>query len=137
MNEAAPDTQWLDELDCNEFGTKILTYARARSMAAGGAQCGWYVAPFATKWTVGRMASREARFHILMEDQEPLTFETIWSAKTFLSKLLGPSVRPAILWRRFMQPLAGEDPDVRQPPLPRPERAEAAAQPGSRPARRS
>ena len=79
---------WVNELDTNEHGRRFLTLHKAMSMAADDGKAGWYIAPFAMKWTIGRMTADEERYYVLLESGEPITFEHALEAKGFLSGLL-------------------------------------------------
>jgi hypothetical protein len=103
MAATGPQGDWADQLERNEHGLKILTFANARAMAAAGERVGWYVAPFATKWTVGRKAGNSARYHIVTDDREPLVFDTVWQAKRFLSTLVAAAVQPRLAGHRFTE----------------------------------
>ena len=78
---------WVTALDTNVHGRRLLTLSKALAMAHGGAS-GWYVAPFAMEWTVGRAASDGERYHILRNDGEPICFCHREEAVRFVEKLL-------------------------------------------------
>jgi hypothetical protein len=82
-------SDWDATLETNSCGRRILTLPAAREMAARGEMSGWYVAPFATVWTVGR-ESTEERYHILDADGEPITFASPEAAQAFVNGLLPP-----------------------------------------------
>lgn len=83
---------WVNELDTNEHGRRFLTLHKAMLMAADGGKAGWYIAPFAMKWAIGRMTADEERHHVLLENGEPITFQHAREAKAFLSGLLEAGV---------------------------------------------
>ena len=78
---------WVTALDTNVHGRRFLTLSKALEMAHGGAS-GWYVAPFAMEWTVGRAASDGERYHILRNDGEPISFCLREEAVRFVERLL-------------------------------------------------
>lgn len=55
---------------------------------------GWYIAPFALKWTVGRMAGAR-RYHV-MQNGEPITFESVAEASNFLAGILRLASMPTV-----------------------------------------
>jgi hypothetical protein len=63
-------------------------------MAARGSSMGWYISPFALKWTVGRMAGAR-RYHV-MQDGEPITFESVAEASNFLAGILRLASMPTV-----------------------------------------
>jgi hypothetical protein len=72
------------QLDRNAQGRPILTLRRARLLAERANSAGrWYIAPFATKWTVG-VTTAEGRFHVLDERDEPLCFDSRRDAWKYL-----------------------------------------------------
>jgi hypothetical protein len=86
---------WVAELDANSHGLRILTLPKAIEMAAHGAFAGWYISPFALKWTVGRMANDQRRYHVI-ENGEPVMFDSIAEASNFLARDLGLPSIPAV-----------------------------------------
>ena len=88
MQHASPaSADWVDGLDVNDYGRRVLTLAKALAMANAGAR-GWYVAPFAMEWTIGRASAGGERFHILRDDGEPICFRQREDAARFIDKLL-------------------------------------------------
>ena len=87
--------RWVDGLDSNSYGVRLLTLRKARELAAEGSCAGWYISPFALKWTVGRMARDGRRYHVV-NDGEPVRFETMAEAAEFLSGILRVSAPPQI-----------------------------------------
>jgi hypothetical protein len=81
-------SDWVDALEANDHGTKLLTLRKACYLASLGESAGWYVAPHATHWTVGRTGSADTRYHILDEEGEPILSETEEYASQFLSRML-------------------------------------------------
>ncbi len=81
--------RWVDELDTNEHGRRVLSLDNAKSMAARGDKAGWYIAPFAMKWTIGRMAADREHYYVLLDSGEPVTFESAPEATRFLIDLVG------------------------------------------------
>lgn len=79
---------WCERLDTNHFGRKVLTLTTALAMAEGGASDHWYVAPFATAWTVGRCTRDGEAYHILLEDEDPIWFPTRRTAMSFVDTLI-------------------------------------------------
>ena len=86
---------WVDGLDSNAYGVRLLTVHKARELAASGSSAGWYISPFALKWTVGRMSRDGRRYHVL-EDGEPVRFETMAEATAFLSRILRLAAAPDV-----------------------------------------
>ena len=78
---------WIDELEANAHGVRLLTLSKAFELASAGCCAGWYIAPFALKWTVGRMAGNGRRFHVI-SDGEPIGFESIPEAFQFLGGIV-------------------------------------------------
>jgi hypothetical protein len=86
---------WVAELDANSHGLRILTLSKAIEMAAHGAFDGWYISPFGLRWTVGRMANDQRRYHVI-ENGEPVMFDSIAEASNFLARDLGVPSIPAV-----------------------------------------
>ena len=86
---------WVDGLDSNTYGVRLLTLRKARELAASGSSAGWYISPFALKWTVGRMARDGRRYHVV-DDGEPVRFETMAEAAAFLSGILRLAAAPDV-----------------------------------------
>jgi hypothetical protein len=82
----AEDSHWEHFLDRNSYGRRILSVERASQLAASGEISGWYVAPHAMKWTVGRQAGTE-RYHVVDSNGEPLVFDSTLAAQEFLFRL--------------------------------------------------
>ena len=77
---------WMELLAVNRHGRRALTLTTAWRVALMD-RTGWYVAPFSLGWTVGKSvdhASQKRYFHIVGGDDEPLFFETVEAALTFL-----------------------------------------------------
>jgi hypothetical protein len=87
--------RWVDGLDSNLYGVRLLTLRKARELAAEGSCAGWYISPFALKWTVGRMARDGRRYHVV-DGGEPVCFETTAEAAQFLSRILRLSAAPDV-----------------------------------------
>jgi hypothetical protein len=87
--------EWIGELDTNAHGVRLLTLRRAFELASSGCCAGWYIAPFALKWTVGRMARTGQRFHVI-SDGEPISFESVADAFQFLSAILRLAAAPQL-----------------------------------------
>lgn len=79
-------TDWRLTLSENVHGRKVLTLDQALAMAARGDTDGWYVAPYATAWTVGR-TFRGDGYHVLLWDDEPMWFPSYEAANSFLGML--------------------------------------------------
>jgi hypothetical protein len=90
-----PDEDWVDQLEMNSHGVKLLTLRRAFELAATGCGAGWYISPFAVKWTVGRMAKDGRRYHVIC-DGEPMRFESLADAFQFLSGILRLAAVPQV-----------------------------------------
>jgi len=76
-------------LETNAQGRPILTRRRARELAAIGSAGSWYIAPFATQWTIGLLSAYDhGRYHVLDEEGEPLGFEYEWDAWEYLRREL-------------------------------------------------
>jgi hypothetical protein len=86
---------WIGELDTNAYGVRLLTLRKAFELAASGCCAGWYIAPFALKWTVGRMAGTGQRFHVISEG-EPIGFESVAEAFQFLGGILRLAAAPQL-----------------------------------------
>ncbi|MGZ8154072.1 MAG: hypothetical protein ACXW2A_17255 [Burkholderiales bacterium] len=80
--------EWVTRLETNPYGLRILTLHMAFQLAGDQASSGWYIAPYALKWTVGRAASPDRRYHVTCSG-EPITFETVHAAFEFLTDMLG------------------------------------------------
>jgi hypothetical protein len=87
MGKPATTGNWCAILELNHCGHKILTLPTALAMAAAGADSGWYVAPFALVWTVGRAADDNEKYHITRDDGEPISFPTREEAASFVDSL--------------------------------------------------
>jgi hypothetical protein len=77
---------WTDVLPVNEHGRRALTFSVARRVVAMD-QAGWYVAPFSLGWTVGKATGRTDKdryFHVVKQDGEPLFFDSVDAAHSFL-----------------------------------------------------
>ena len=94
---AAIDTAdaWVNELDTNSYGVRLLTLARACELAARGCLGGWYVSPYALRWTIGRMTGNGRRYHVV-EEGEPITFESPGDAFQFLAARLRVTAAPKV-----------------------------------------
>lgn len=86
---------WVEELDSNAYGVRLLTLAKACELAAQGYCAGWYISPFALKWTVGRMTRNGRRYHVLNEG-EPVRFENLADAAEFLVDILRLPAAPKL-----------------------------------------
>jgi len=76
-------------LETNAQGHPVLTAPRARILACDGFEGTWYIAPFATQWTVGLLSADDGRqYHVLDETGEPLRFEYEWDAWEYLRQEL-------------------------------------------------
>jgi hypothetical protein len=60
VEQAADIQSWVAGLEANSHGVRVLTLTKAFEMAASGSSTGWYIAPFALKWTVGPHGGRAA-----------------------------------------------------------------------------
>ena len=94
MEQATEYQSWVAELDANSHGVRVLTLTKAFEMAASGSFMGWYISPFALKWTVGRMAGAR-RYHVI-QNGEPLTFESVAQASEFLARILQLASTPTV-----------------------------------------
>jgi hypothetical protein len=92
---SAPDDEWVRELDTNEYGVRLLTLRKAFELAAAGCCAGWYISPFAVKWTVGRMAKSGQRYHVIA-DGEPMRFDSVGEAFQFLGGILRLAAAPQL-----------------------------------------
>jgi hypothetical protein len=90
-----PTDDWVDQLETNRHGVKLLTLRRAFELAATGCCAGWYISPFAVKWTVGRMAKSGRRYHVI-SDGEPMRFESLAEAFQFLGGILRLAAAPHV-----------------------------------------
>ena len=109
------DERWLDLQPKNRCGLKILTLPVAR-MIARDFPMDWYVAPYATQWTVGKAGAAPLRFHVLDDNDEPLRFETIKAAQEYLRHELGVTncVGPSeAMFAALAGPAASSDADCR------------------------
>ena len=86
---------WVDDLDVNAHGVRLLTLPRALALAAAGGCAGWYVSPFALQWTVGRMSASGRRFHVIREG-EPIRFGSVAEAMQFLGGPLRLAAAPQV-----------------------------------------
>ena len=75
--------EWVRELEPNAYGVRFLTLNKAYELASQGYCAGWYIWPFALKWTVGRMCREGRRYHITTAG-EPVRFENVAEAGDFL-----------------------------------------------------
>jgi hypothetical protein len=87
--------EWVRELDSNAYGVRLLTLHKAYELAAQGYSAGWYISPFALKWTVGRMARDGRRYHVT-HSGEPLRFENMADADQFLVEILRLTAAPKV-----------------------------------------
>ena len=95
VSQTPSSDEWVDGLDSNLYGVRLLTLRKARELAAKGSCAGWYISPFALKWTVGRMARDGRRYHVV-DDGEPVRFETMAEAAEFLSGILRLAAAPNV-----------------------------------------
>lgn len=100
---------WVDRLDANAYGVRLLTLSRACELAAEGSCSGWYIAPFAAKWTAGRMARSGERYHVI-SDGEPIRFENMAEAFQFFAGILHLTAAPKL---DLNFPAALKDPEWR------------------------
>jgi hypothetical protein len=91
----APDDAWVRELETNAYGVRLLTVRKACELASAGCCGGWYISPFAVKWTVGRMATSGRRYHVTA-DGEPLRFESVGEAFQFAGVILRLAAAPQV-----------------------------------------
>jgi hypothetical protein len=91
----AADDDWVGELDTNAYGVRLLTLRKAFELASAGCCAGWYISPYAVKWTVGRMAKTGQRYHVIA-DGEPMRFETVGEAFQFLGGILRLAAAPQL-----------------------------------------
>ena len=89
------DDHWVDGLDVNAHGVKLLTLRKAFELAAAGCCAGWYISPFAVQWTVGRMARTGRRYHVIA-DGEPMRFESVGDAFQFMGGILRLAAAPQL-----------------------------------------
>ena len=76
-------------LETNAHGRLVLTLERARALAGDGFAGTWYIAPFATRWTIGLLpADDRQQHHVLDETGEPLRFENESDAWEYLRQEL-------------------------------------------------
>jgi hypothetical protein len=90
----APEV-WVTQLETNVYGVRLLTLRKAFELAAEGCCTGWYISPYAVKWTVGRMAKSGQRFHVI-SDGEPIRFESMAEAFQFLDGILRLAAAPKV-----------------------------------------
>ena len=77
---------WMELLPMNQRGRKALTFAAARQVVEVDPS-GWYVVPFNVGWTVGKATGntdKDRYFHVVKQDGEPLFFDSVDAAKSFL-----------------------------------------------------
>jgi hypothetical protein len=86
---------WIDTLETDEHGRKVLTLERAIAMAGRGHTGGWYIGPVDGQYTIGRIPSgdREQRVPVVSEGK-PVLFNSVAEAREFLRHALG--VTPAV-----------------------------------------
>ena len=89
------DDDWVEHLDTNAHGVKLLTLHRAFELAAAGSCAGWYISPFAAKWTIGRMARTGERYHVVAGG-EPIRFESVGEAFQFLGRIMRVAAAPQV-----------------------------------------
>ena len=76
-------------LETNAQGRPVLTVQRAKTLAFEGFAGTWYIAPFATQWTVGLLSADDRQqHHVLDAAGEPLRFEYEWDAWEYLRQEL-------------------------------------------------
>jgi hypothetical protein len=90
-----PPQDWVDQLETNSHGVRLLTLRTAFELASKGCCAGWYIAPYAVKWTVGRMARNGRRYHVL-SDGEPMRFDSVAEALQFLAGILRLAAAPQV-----------------------------------------
>ena len=77
-------------LETNTHGRLVLTLERARALARDGFAGTWYIAPFATRWTIGLLSADDRQqHHVLDETGEPLHFEYESDAWDYMRQELG------------------------------------------------
>lgn len=83
------DDSWIELLPLNRFGLRVLQVETARMLAVRFPD-GWYIAPYAMRWTVGKTAlsSGERRFHLLEAGGEPILFPDPAAAAHYLRTTL-------------------------------------------------
>ena len=88
--------EWVEQLETNAYGVRLLTLRKAFELAAEGSCAGWYISPFAVEWTVGRMAKNGQRYHVIC-DGEPIRFENMAEAFQFLGSILRLAAAPRVV----------------------------------------
>jgi hypothetical protein len=90
--------EWAEELEVSRFGRKSLTLDKAKTLARFFPS-GWYVAPLASGWTVGKTKAgkRRVKFPIMGCDGAPLTFRSAQDAVKFITSELAITT-PTMLW---------------------------------------
>jgi hypothetical protein len=94
-NPSESPEDWVDQLETNRHGVRLLTLRRAFELAAKGCCAGWYISPFAVKWTVGRMAKNGQRYHVISEG-EPMRFDNVAEAFQFMGGILRLAAAPQV-----------------------------------------
>jgi hypothetical protein len=92
-------SEWVEELEMSRYGRKSLTLEKARTLARTFPG-GWYVAPLASGWTIGKgkaQGGRRARFPVLGGDGAPLTFDSASEARSFMMSEL-KIASPEVVW---------------------------------------
>jgi hypothetical protein len=87
--------EWVDRLETNAYGVRLLTLRRAIELAAEGCCAGWYISPYAAQWTVGRMSKTGERYHVI-SDGEPMCFASTAEALEFLSGIVRLAAAPKL-----------------------------------------
>ena len=93
---ATPDSDdWVNALDTNAYGVRLLTLPKALELASSGACGGWYISPFAVKWTVGRRSTSGKRYHVVTNG-EPIRFDSVGEAFQFVGGVLKLGAAPQV-----------------------------------------
>jgi hypothetical protein len=75
--------EWVESLDANEHGDKVLTLQQAFVIAAQGGTSRRFIAPFALQWSVGRETHYHQRFYVSVTTASPLRFTTARTPRSF------------------------------------------------------
>jgi hypothetical protein len=87
--------EWVNRLEVNAYGVRLLTLRKAIELAAEGCSAGWYISPYAAQWTVGRMSRTGERYHVI-SDGEPMRFASTAEALDFLSGIVRLAAAPKL-----------------------------------------
>lgn len=88
MLTGAKPNDWPERLGAESDVHHSLALLDAVTMAENGEIDGWYVAPLANDWTIGREVEKDDGGCRLVADGEPILFKSMLEAAVYLRRLL-------------------------------------------------